>query len=104
MWLDANCTSIYILRYILVSIIYSLFLAEPKCIINVKMRIEQILNPCTRYVSEEKCIAVRRHLAYSCELAEGDHSVRARCESTFHRQFALLGNSPKCLIILIDKK
>ncbi len=47
-------------------------------------------NPYTGYISEEKCIAGRRHLACRRELAEGEQSFRARCENTVHRRFALL--------------
>ncbi len=35
-----------------------------------------MLNPYTRYISEEKCIVGRRHLACMRELAEGEHSPR----------------------------
>ncbi len=49
-----------------------------------------MLNPYMRYISEEKCIVGRRHLACRCELAEGEHSFRARCESTVRRRFASL--------------
>ncbi len=31
------------------------------------------------YISEEKCIVGQRHLACRRELAEGEHSFRARC-------------------------
>ncbi len=36
-----------------------------------------------RCISEEKCIAGRRHLACRCELAEGDQSLCTRCETAF---------------------
>ncbi len=41
-----------------------------------------MLNPYTRYISEEKYIVGRRHLACRRELAEGEQSFRALCEST----------------------
>ncbi len=40
-----------------------------------------MLNPYTRYISEEKCIVGWRHLACRRELAEGEQSFCARCES-----------------------
>ncbi len=49
-----------------------------------------MLNPYMRYISEEKCIVGRRHLACRRELAEGKHSFRTRCESTVGRRFASL--------------
>ncbi len=49
-----------------------------------------MLNPFTRYISEEKYIVVRIHLVCRRELAEGEQSFRARCESTVHLQFASL--------------
>ncbi len=41
-----------------------------------------------RYISEEKCIVGRRHLACKHELAEGEHSFCAQCESTVRLRFA----------------
>ncbi len=56
------------------------------------MYIEQwtMLNPYTRYISEEKYIVGWRHLACKHELAEREQSFRALCESTVHRQFTSL--------------
>ncbi len=52
-----------------------------------------MLNLYTRKLHEEKCIAGRRHLACRHELAEGDQSFRAQCESTICRWFASLFRS-----------
>ncbi len=62
------------------------------CVLYAAHGIEQqtMLNPYMRYISEEKCIVGRRLLACRCELVEGEHSFRARCESTIHRRFASL--------------
>ncbi len=49
-----------------------------------------MLNPYMRYISEEKCIVGRRHLACRRELAEGKQSFRARCESNIRQRFALI--------------
>ncbi len=49
-----------------------------------------MLNPYTRYISEEKYIVGWRHLVCRHELAEGEQSFRARCESTVCQRFALL--------------
>ncbi len=49
-----------------------------------------ILNPYTRCISEEKCIAGRRHLTCRHELAEDDQSFCTRCESNVCRRFAFL--------------
>ncbi len=45
-----------------------------------------------RYIRfmKKKCFVVRRHLACRRELAEGEHSFRAACESNIHRRFASL--------------
>ncbi len=48
-----------------------------------------MLNPYTRYISEEKCIIGWHHLACRRELAEGDQFFRTRCESTVRLRFAL---------------
>ncbi len=47
-----------------------------------------MLNPYTQYISEEKCIVGRRHLACRHELAEGEHSFHARCESKIRERFS----------------
>ncbi len=49
-----------------------------------------MLNPFTRYISEEKCIVGQRLLACRRELAEGEQSFRAQCESTVPLRFAWL--------------
>ncbi len=41
-----------------------------------------MLNPYTRYISEEKCIVGRCHLMCRHELAEGNTFFRTLCEST----------------------
>ncbi len=48
------------------------------------------LNLHTGHISEEKCIVGRCHLACRRELAEGDQSFRARCESNVRRRFPSL--------------
>ncbi len=56
------------------------------------LHIEQrtMLNPYMRYISEEKYIVGWCHLACRSELAEGEQSFRARCESTIPQRFASL--------------
>ncbi len=49
-----------------------------------------MLNPYTRYIYEEKCIAGWSHLAYTCELAEGAQLFPALCESNVCRRFTSL--------------
>ncbi len=51
---------------------------------------QTMLNPYTRYISEENSIAGRRHLACRHELAEGDQSFHALCESNVCQRFASL--------------
>ncbi len=49
-----------------------------------------MLDPYTRYISEEKYIVGWRHLACRRELAEGEQSFRSWCESTVCRRFTSL--------------
>ncbi len=55
-----------------------------------------MLKPYTRYIHKEKCIGGQCHLACRWELAEGDQTFRAQCESNVRRQFSFLFRIAQC--------